>query len=289
MAERNDTSKNSRKARATATQPIRNPSDYTSFFIAADEYKDSYAQRLENQRLAEEAADETAEMDEGAETPEVVEGATPLEEVKAPEQPKQPYRPKSTPKGTQRSAGRPPKDPTEELSKKARLTSAAVASALAFYRNGIRQKVTSDDELIKRIDKFFDSCAAEGQLPTFEKLCLSLGYTKSEVTAWETGTSRGFSSRTGEIIRQAKLALSAVEADLAMQGQIQASIYQFRSKNFSGMKDQTETIVTPNTEPISKSLAELLAASKALPLAPAAEQTAYISAEYTDEDENKGE
>ena len=176
------------------------------------------------------------------------------------------------------STGRKKRSAEEEADKKRQAIAEAVSRAVSFYHKGVNRPVTNDDELDDRIDKFFNACARDAQIPTFEKLCLALGYTKSEVTAWETGTARGFSSRTGSIIRQAKLALSAVEADLVMQGQMQASVYQFRSKNYSGMKDQSETVVTPNTEPAAKSLAELLAASRAL----SDSQKRTYEAEYTD-------
>ena len=170
---------------------------------------------------------------------------------------------------------------------KNKVTAAAVANAMAFYRQGIAAPVETDDELVERIDNFFSLCSQKAQVPSFEKLCLAVGYTKAEVTAWESGTSRGFSVRTGAIIRQAKLALSAIEADLAMQGQIQPSVYQFRSKNFSGMKDQTETVVAPSTEPVTKSLQELIVAAKLLS---AASQGGLYGASYEvkADDKDKG-
>lgn len=180
---------------------------------------------------------------------------------------------------TPKKSSKKGKESADDLNYKAVLTSQAVHNALGFYRMGVESPVADDEQLLERVGQFFDACADLAQLPTFEKLCLAIGCTKAEATAWENGTQRGFGSRTGEIIRQAKLALSAVEADLAMQGQIQPSVYQFRSKNFSGMKDQTETVVTPNAEPAAKSLSELLQTAKMLQ---SANQAPPIKVDYVD-------
>lgn len=229
-------------------------------------------------RAKPQPAEPTPEAVEGTEELASIEGGadTPAEEKRGRGRPKG-VKNSPKPEGYVKPAPKPAAPPAKKPIDKAKVTAAAVANAMRFYRQGINEPVEGDDELVARIDKFFQMCVDDGQLPTFEKLCLAVGYTKAEVTAWESGTSRGFSSRTGAIIRQAKLALSAVEADLAMQGQIQPSVYQFRSKNFSGMKDQTETVVTPNTEPVTKDLKELIVAAKLLS---AASQGGLYGASY---------
>lgn len=155
--------------------------------------------------------------------------------------------------------------PKEAYSTKLRATSAAIRSALSFYKKGTFYPVQSDEQLKSRIEKFLSECADEGQIPTFEKLCLAVGYPKAEVSGWELGTNPGFSPKTGAIIRQAKLALAAIDADLAMQGQIQSSIYQFRAKNYSGMREQGDQSQARVSDEPSIALEDILKSASQLP------------------------
>lgn len=143
-------------------------------------------------------------------------------------------------------------------------TRSAIESALSFYEQGL-DRVESDDALERKIVKYFRTCADEGWLPTFEKLCLFIGYTKAEVNGWENGTKSGFSDRTGMIIRQAKLALSAIDADMVIAGQMPPTVYRFRSAIFSGMDEKTGTGDISVDTASTKSLAQLMAESADLP------------------------
>lgn len=143
-------------------------------------------------------------------------------------------------------------------------TRSAIESALSFYQQGL-DRVESDDALELKIVKYFRTCADEGWLPTFEKLCLYIGYTKAEVNGWENGTKSGFSDRTGMIIRQAKLALSAIDADMVIAGQMPPTVYRFRSAIFSGMDEKTGTGDISVDTASTKSLAQLMAESADLP------------------------
>ena len=143
-------------------------------------------------------------------------------------------------------------------------TRSAIESALSFYQQGL-DRVESDDALEQRIVRYFRTCADEGWLPTFEKLCLFIGHTKAEVTGWEAGTKSGFSDRTGSIIRQAKLALAAIDADMVIAGQMPPTVYRFRSAIFSGMDEKTGTGDISVDTASTKSLAQLMAESADLP------------------------
>ena len=143
-------------------------------------------------------------------------------------------------------------------------TRSAIQSALSFYQQGL-DRVESDDALERKIVKYFQTCADEGWLPTFEKLCLFIGYTKAEVNGWEAGTKSGFSDRTGMIVRQAKLALAAIDADMVIAGQMPPTVYRFRSAIFSGMDEKTGTGDISVDTASTKSLAQLMAESADLP------------------------
>lgn len=122
-----------------------------------------------------------------------------------------------------------------------------IENNLVFFNAGIQKKVRSDEELCERLNWFFSECAATQQLPTIEKLSNALGYHRNTLNDWETGYSGGFSPATKEIIKQAKQILASVDAELAQEGKIQPVVYMFRSKNFYGMKDQQDVVLTPNT------------------------------------------
>lgn len=122
-----------------------------------------------------------------------------------------------------------------------------IENNLVFFNAGINKRVSNDEELCERLNWFFQSCAESQQIPNVEKMCNALGYHRNTVLGWENGTISGFSSATKEIIHQAKQILASIDAELAQEGKSQPVIYMFRAKNFYGMRDQQEVVVTPNT------------------------------------------
>ena len=48
------------------------------------------------------------------------------------------------------------------------------------------------------------------------------------------------------MIQKAKEILAAIDAELVSHGKIPQVTYIFRSKNFFGMRDQTDVVITPN-------------------------------------------
>ena len=51
------------------------------------------------------------------------------------------------------------------------------------------------------------------------------------------------------MIKKAKEILAGIDAKLVSQGKIPQVTYIFRAKNFFGMKDQSEVVLTPNNPP----------------------------------------
>lgn len=105
-------------------------------------------------------------------------------------------------------------------------------------------KVKDDEEVAERLNMFFAHCAETGELPTVEKMCLSLGSYYHEVNRWQR--EDGASPERAEMIRKAKEIIAAMDAELASKQKISPVVYIFRSKNFYGMRDQVETITTIN-------------------------------------------
>ena len=105
-------------------------------------------------------------------------------------------------------------------------------------------KVQTDEECAERLDNFFATCAKNGERPTVEKVALVLGIHRDTLHEWESG--RGCSATRTDIIKKAKGILAAYDAGLAITGKMNPVPYIFRAKNYYGMKDEQEVVLTPN-------------------------------------------
>ena len=83
-------------------------------------------------------------------------------------------------------------------------------------------------------------------------MCLALGTYRDAVWGWERGEK---GSVRAEMIKKAKFILAAMDAELVQQNKIPQVTYIFRSKNYYGMKDQQEVVVTP-TNPVGDATAQ---------------------------------
>lgn len=108
-----------------------------------------------------------------------------------------------------------------------------------------RPIVKTDEEAIERITEFFNDCVELGNRPTVEALALCLGTTRATLWDWETGNRRTISA---DIIKNAKELISNYDAVMVQEGKLNPVVYIFRSKNYYGMKDQQEHILTPNVQ-----------------------------------------
>lgn len=145
------------------------------------------------------------------------------------------------PKGMNSPMAKP--DPKDEETKA--LYKRISSNCLQFWQMG-RASVKNDDELQERIGQFYSICAETGQTPTVEKMCLALGYDTSTIHDWQSGRRKGFSPETANIIKKAKQFLSAFDADLLLKNKLNPVAYIFRAKNYYGMSDKQEVVVTPN-------------------------------------------
>lgn len=108
------------------------------------------------------------------------------------------------------------------------------------------EPVQSDEEMKERLAWFFENCAETQQLPTVEKMCLALGIPRETVHEIIHGIRKGFSKETPDILKQAKNLIASLDAELAQEGKIQPVVYLFRAKNYYGMKDTQDVVLTPN-------------------------------------------
>lgn len=129
------------------------------------------------------------------------------------------------------------------------LVSQLLSEVLEEYH---KEKVLNDGELIERIDDYFRRCAISGRTPVIEELALSTGYTSTTFNEWERGDNKGFSPQTASIIKKAKEILKSFDAKLVISGKMNFLAYCFRSKNYYGMQDKTEYVVTPNHQQLEE-------------------------------------
>lgn len=141
-----------------------------------------------------------------------------------------------------------------------------VASAVGnvMQWSGIRL-VQSDRDVADRLIEYFARCEENGELPTVEKMATALGTYTARLKKWENGESLmpGMTEATTEMIRKAKHNIAAVDAELVALGRMNVVSYIYRSKNFYGMKDQVESIITKtdvnrSTEELMKRYADVI-------------------------------
>jgi hypothetical protein len=125
-------------------------------------------------------------------------------------------------------------------------------------------KVTSDDEMLERFKWYFNLCAKDGVRPSVEGLALSTGYAIGQVWEWESGRRKGFSPYTAAIVKNAKNIIQTFDTEMLNRGKLNPVAYIFRAKNYYGMTNKQEVVVTPNVNPTS-SPEELIQAAQALP------------------------
>ena len=107
-----------------------------------------------------------------------------------------------------------------------------------------RPLVKSDEECAERLNEYFTRLNQTGEIPTVEKMCLALGTVRSEVWEWEQGKKGPVRAY---MIKKAKEILAALDAELVSKGKIPQVTYIFRAKNFFGMRDQQDVVITPNS------------------------------------------
>jgi hypothetical protein len=124
------------------------------------------------------------------------------------------------------------------------------AKARALRRTMLIKKLntgrcTTPQELAERFDKLFEVCLENGFIPVVESLALCSGWDRRTIHDIETGVSHKGDGMS-DIIKEAKDFIATLEAELARDGEINSTVYIFRAKNFYGMSDKQEVVVTPN-------------------------------------------
>lgn len=124
-----------------------------------------------------------------------------------------------------------------------------VRRALVEVMQAYKQpRVKSEEELCDRIALYFDTCIERGSHPIIEELALFCGYEYNTLYSIENGRSAGPGPRAAEIIRRAKYCIQALDAKMVQSGKLNFLAYCFRAKNYYGMVDKVEHVVTPGVQ-----------------------------------------
>lgn len=113
-------------------------------------------------------------------------------------------------------------------------------NSVRYFNVGIPK---SDYEVQVRIESYFNTCISEGIIPTVEGLANCLGIAISTLWDWETNR-RNLSAVRAELIKNAKMCIQEFDAQMAISGKMRDVTYIFRAKNYYGMRDQVDTVIT---------------------------------------------
>lgn len=115
--------------------------------------------------------------------------------------------------------------------------------------------LSDSDAVMDRVDMFFEIMAKYDSKPTVTGLAMALGLTRQQL--WEIKTNKyppnstyqyNISDETFRIIRLLYDYLNVMWEDYMLNGKINPVSGIFLGKNNFGYQDQTEYVVTPNTE-----------------------------------------
>lgn len=116
------------------------------------------------------------------------------------------------------------------------------ATLLRWYN---MEKAVTDEEIRERLEMYFVTTLEAGEIPTVEEMSLALGYDRKTLWSWEVG-GEGSTPVRRNLIKKAKEFLASFDAKLVQEGKINPVTYIFRAKNYFGLKDQQEYVLTPN-------------------------------------------
>ena len=111
-------------------------------------------------------------------------------------------------------------------------------------RNLSRKPPKDNDELLERIEEYFQITVDNKEIPTVEGLAKACGVCRDTLHEWQTNRSKN--PERADIVKKAKETMAEIDAILVAEGRIPQVVYIFRAKNYYGMRDQQEVVLTPN-------------------------------------------
>ena len=111
-------------------------------------------------------------------------------------------------------------------------------------RNMTRKPPKDNEELLQRIDEYFQITVENKEIPTVEGLAKACGVCRETLHEWQN--KRNINPERADIVKKAKETMAEIDAILVAEGRIPQVVYIFRAKNYYGMRDQQEVVLTPN-------------------------------------------
>lgn len=100
------------------------------------------------------------------------------------------------------------------------------------------------EELDHRFDTYLELCRLYQIQPSNMACYLALGISKQTVSEWENGVKGA--TFQADFIKNVKLTISTFREIAANEGKINTVWAIFMGKNYDGLKDQQDVVVTPN-------------------------------------------
>lgn len=118
-----------------------------------------------------------------------------------------------------------------------------IKNVQVFAKKG-EQPVRDNAGIQNRADWYFSICAETAQIPTFEKFCITLGYTTSIIMDWmrQRNMPAWVNSDTLVLLSTYLEQFKAIDADLVVDGKMDKVAYLFRAKNYYNMRDDPKLL-----------------------------------------------
>lgn len=117
-----------------------------------------------------------------------------------------------------------------------------IGKNLLYWYN--KPKAVTDEEIAERLQEYFVRTLENGEMLTVEAMALALGYPRQTIWRWETG-GEGSTPTRRDLIKKAKEILASFDAQMVQENKVNPTTYIFRAKNYFGLKDQQEYVLTP--------------------------------------------
>lgn len=107
-----------------------------------------------------------------------------------------------------------------------------------------QKRVQNDEEIAQRLDwYFFDYCFENQMKPTIDGCVMALGISREAFNNWEHGESGSYKL---DMAKKAKYLVKTFMEAATMEGKLNPIIWMFYGKNYFGMVDKQEMVLTPN-------------------------------------------
>lgn len=129
----------------------------------------------------------------------------------------------------------------------------------------MQKRCTSDEEIANRLDwYFFQYCIENGMKPTIDGVAMALGIHPDTFNNWEHGESGSYKL---EIAKKSKYLVKTFMEASTMEGKMNPIVWMFYGKNYFGMSDKQEVVLTPNTSEQNADVSAIQERLKSLPTA----------------------